>query len=221
MATGDRLKRSNAQWLEVLRRPQGDPERNQAVEELYHLLYVRAYHFCISDCHLAAEEARLIASDVAADKICLILEKQVLDAFRGDASISTYVTSWAPNAVRSHLRRLAYRRERGTRSLDAPADGEDGPTLDPPDPRRFEDEIWHISSTLQQAFEQCLSRVQAQNQTILWLRHVERMPGDEVAEEFGMTRNTIDLRSSRTAAAIRKCLEAKGFTRAVVLDELT
>lgn len=211
-ATVGKQKRSNEEWLALLQRQPGDPERDNAFFELYQTLYAKARFFCLHRCHLAADEAHLLASDTVADKICQVLEGRGVDTFRGEANFVTYVTGWVLNAIRSHLRSKAYRDQRATLSLDAQSHDDERTQLASSGTGQIAEAQRDIDPNLKQALEDCLAKVNPQNMTILWHLRVERVHGDTLAADFGMTRNTIDLRASRTAAAIRTCLATKGYS---------
>ena len=89
----EKPKRSNQEWLELLGRKPSDPARDVAVEELYQVLYAKAYFICTNQYHLAMSEASMLAADVAADQICKVLEGRGLENFRGESHFLTYITS--------------------------------------------------------------------------------------------------------------------------------
>jgi RNA polymerase sigma-70 factor (ECF subfamily) len=122
---------------------------------------------------------------------------RALPAFRGDASLRTFLLRVAHNRGISHRAREASRET-------LPLDGLDG-ARDVPDPRAPADDALDLSARRRALFH-AMSRLPVGAATLLSLA-LEGLTHEEIALVVGSTPNSVAVRLSRARATLREMLE--------------
>jgi RNA polymerase sigma-70 factor (ECF subfamily) len=140
--------------------------------------------------------------DVVQDVFLAALEH--LHAFRGDASIETWLTTVALNRCRTHRRRQLFRLRWLSRFKNRAACGfADAAAPDPaagsPDVRALREEI---AATVRSAV-QALS---AKDREVIVLFYLEELPAARIAELLSISRGAVDVRLHRARQGLKEKL---------------
>ncbi|HVZ60519.1 MAG TPA: sigma-70 family RNA polymerase sigma factor [Terriglobales bacterium] len=121
--------------------------------------------------------------------------------FRGECSMSTWLTRIAINLARDAARN----RRRGfwRRLLSLHAEREDSPAIDTPGRGASPEQALLAREELEAVWE-AVHRLPEQQKTVFFLRFVEEMPLEEIAETLEIETGTVKSHLSRAVNALRK-----------------
>jgi len=130
--------------------------------------------------------------------------------FRGEAKLSTWLTSIAINQARSRWQQNRQRRVR-EESLDCPDESGHGAPLQVVSEQPSALELLE-QSQLQELLESCIKKLDQGFREVLVLRDVREMAYDEVGQILGLREGTVKSRLFRAREAVRDCIN-RGMER--------
>lgn len=151
---------------------------------------------------------------------CFIKAYQARERFRGDASVSTWLTKIAVNLARDHRRSGKMNFWRTLISRDsAPESEEDmANALDPADDAPDAERMVLAKEDAQRALD-ALNALPEKQRMVATLRFLEEMEVAEIAESLSMKVGTVKAHLFRAVHAIRRQLGAEGLTRKTLGSE--
>jgi len=162
-------------------------ELDNVVSRYLPMFYKRAFHFLgnATDAEDAVQDALLSAY-------------KHLGQFRGQAQLSTWLTSIVTNAARMQLRR----RRGSYLSLDEPQ-GEDGLTLSErlPDSKPGQEEVCSAAE-LHDRLVNCVKQLSPTLRRAFQLRHIEGLTTKEAARVLGVPEGTVKAQLARARAKL-------------------
>jgi RNA polymerase sigma-70 factor (ECF subfamily) len=144
------------------------PQAKDAVAELLGRYQLRIYHWCFG--YMRDHEQAL---DLAQETLLRAYDK--LGSFRGRARFSSWLFAIARNRCLKAMRRAAYQRERASLPGQVPDPG--------PSPDRILEEKMDERAVL----ELIHSRLNTQEQDVIWMRCFEKLPVDEITGLLGIS----------------------------------
>ncbi len=144
------------------------------------------------------------ASDAVQD--AFLSAFRALDAFQGDARLSTWLHRIAVNAC---LMKLRTRRRKPEASIEEllPAFLEDGHQARPACAWREASDEQLAREDLRRLVRECIDRLPEAHRTILVLRDVEELDTEETAALLGLTASAVKTRLHRARQALRTLLD--------------
>ncbi|NVN91048.1 MAG: sigma-70 family RNA polymerase sigma factor [Desulfuromonadales bacterium] len=130
-----------------------------------------------------------------------------IDSFRGESSLSTWLTAIVINLSRSRRQQLSNRKQHEAYSLDAPLSGGDNDLL--PDPPSASPSALHQleEAELRQALDGCIQALPHEFREALVLRDMRDLPYTEVISALGIREGTLKSRLFRAREAVKDCLK--------------
>jgi RNA polymerase sigma-70 factor (ECF subfamily) len=140
---------------------------------------------------------RMVGEREAEDLTQEVLLKinQALKAFRGEASLSTWVYRIATNAAIDRMRTAAFRQDAHTRSLEESTDGEEKALAAAANATSLEQLVLRTQRT--QCFQSFLEQLPATYRAVIVLHDLEELTNEEVAEILGVSLETVKIRLHR------------------------
>jgi RNA polymerase sigma-70 factor (ECF subfamily) len=124
-------------------------------------------------------------------------------AFRGEASVSTWLTAIAVNKCRSHGRRLSVMWRRLVRPQQELADRSGPPSVENPDSL--------VRAETSQRVREAVQALSPRDREVVVLRYFEELSASEVAQMTRQSRNAVEVRlhraRARLAGALRDVIE--------------
>lgn len=133
-----------------------------------------------------------------------------IKAFRGEARLSTWLTSIAVNQARTRWQQNRQRRSR-EESLDEAAEEKQGAPLQIASEQPSALELLE-RSVLRGLLERCIRALDQGFREVLVLRDMREMPYDEVGQVLGLREGTVKSRLFRAREAVRDCV-TKGMAQ--------
>jgi RNA polymerase sigma-70 factor (ECF subfamily) len=208
-------RRDNAEWIHALT---GGPEQEAALADLRARL-LRAARFTLRRArhrlgHLADDDLDHLAEDCAQEALTAVLAR--LGDFRGESRFTTWVYTFAVNVALVAARREHWKRRSLDRVFDGdealpPAGVEDGRATDP-QRRALQAEAL---AAVREGLEQRLTPKQRQ---LVRLLIFEQVPLDEVARQWGSTRNALYKLLHDARRNLKAHLVARGLSVKEILD---
>jgi RNA polymerase sigma-70 factor (ECF subfamily) len=208
--------RTNADWLEALRRPDApDPEALAALRAHLERSALFAIRRRLSSAHgVASDEIDSLAEDSAQEALLLALDN--LGSFRGEARFVTWAAAIAVGVAMSALRRRLWR----DLSLEHMPDGWHEPASsaaassgwEHPDLAAQRTEIW---SVIKEVVQRDLTDRQRQ---VLNLVVINGVDADEVAERLGVSSGALYKLTHDARRKLKAGLLARGFSTHEILQ---
>jgi RNA polymerase sigma factor (sigma-70 family) len=208
--------RTNADWLEALRRPDApDPEALAALRAHLERSALFAIRRRLSSAHgVASDEIDSLAEDSAQEALLLALDN--LGSFRGEARFVTWAAAIAVGVAMSALRRQLWRDV----SLEHMPDGWHEPASsaaassgwEHPDLAAQRTEIW---SVIKEVVQRDLTDRQRQ---VLNLVVINGVDADEVAERLGVSSGALYKLTHDARRKLKAGLLARGFSAHEILQ---
>ncbi|MCL4487322.1 MAG: sigma-70 family RNA polymerase sigma factor [Chloroflexi bacterium] len=136
----------------------------------------------------------------------LLKVNQALKAFRGEASLSTWVYRIATNAAIDRMRTASFRQDAHTRSLDESTDGEDKALAAAADATSLEQLVLRTQRT--ECFQRLLRQLPLTYRAVIVLKDLEELTAAEVAEILGVSLETVKIRLHRGRSRLLRELRA-------------
>lgn len=133
-----------------------------------------------------------------------------IKAFRGEARLSTWLTSIAVNQARTRWQQNRQKRSR-EESLDASAEEKQGAPLQIASEQPSALELLE-RSVLRGLLERCIRALDQGFREVLVLRDMREMPYDEMGQVLGLREGTVKSRLFRAREAVRDCV-TKGMAQ--------
>jgi len=133
-----------------------------------------------------------------------------IKAFRGEARLSTWLTSIAVNQARTRWQQNRQKRSR-EESLDEAAEEKQGAPLQIASEQPSALELLE-RSVLRALLERCIRALDQGFREVLVLRDMREMPYDEVGQVLGLREGTVKSRLFRAREAVRDCV-TKGMAQ--------
>lgn len=133
-----------------------------------------------------------------------------IKAFRGEARLSTWLTSIAVNQARTRWQQNRQKRSR-EESLDEAAEEKQGAPLQIASEQPSALELLE-RSVLRGLLERCIRALDQGFREVLVLRDMREMPYDEVGQVLGLREGTVKSRLFRAREAVRDCV-TKGMAQ--------
>lgn len=130
--------------------------------------------------------------------------------FRGEAKLSTWLTSITVNQARTRWQQNRQKRGR-EESLDDAAEEKQGAPLQIASEQPSALELLE-RSVLRELLERCIKALDQGFREVLVLRDMEEMPYDEVGQVLGLREGTVKSRLFRAREAVRDCV-TKGMAQ--------
>ncbi|HKQ63153.1 MAG TPA: sigma-70 family RNA polymerase sigma factor [Candidatus Polarisedimenticolaceae bacterium] len=144
------------------------------------------------------------AKDAVQDAFVSIFKS--IDSFTGEARLSTWLHSVAVNAALMRIRRRASRPEVALDDL-LPRFLDDGHRAEPGPAWTDTAETALAREELQRQVRNCIDRLPEGHRTVLMLRDIEGLDGQETAKLLGITPNAVKVRLHRARMALRTLLD--------------
>ena len=150
---------------------------------------------------------RLVGKDGADDltQVVMLKVSQGLKAFRGEASLATWIYRIATNAALDRLRALGA--EPRAQPFPAQGEEEDADAV-PPGLRSPSVEALAIRTEMSACIQAFIGRLPVRYASVLVLSELEGFKNAEVAEILGISVAAVKIRLHRARAALRQALEA-------------
>jgi len=157
-------------------------------------------------CRISANEAD--AAEIVQETFLAAWRK--LRDFRGDASLSTWLTSIAVNQARTRWQQNRQKRGR-EESLDLPDGVGQGRGLQVASEQPSAVELLERSQ-LRELLERCIKALDQGFREVLVLRDMRELPYEEVGQVLGLREGTVKSRLFRAREAVRDCV-TKGMSQ--------
>ncbi len=130
-----------------------------------------------------------------------------LDGFRGEAKLTTWLTSITVNLSRNRLEQVQSKRKIESFSLNDPLPGSAGELfVDPPDPGPSALDLLEEEAVRQQ-LERCIGTLPPEFREVLVLRDMEEFAYDDIGKMLKIQSGTVKSRLWRARGAVRDCLK--------------
>lgn len=152
------------------------------------------------------EEAEEVAQEV------FITVYKSLRDFRGDSQFSTWIYRVTVNHCKNRIKYLGRRKYYSSQSLDEPVDGNDGEVMARQLPDEHLDALGRMEQKeVQNTVQEKMNELDEEQRTVLFLRDIEGMSYQEIADILDLREGTVKSRIHRARLELKDKLEKEYY----------